>query len=146
MRVNGHQPCVLLRISPRRLPLGYRWTESRAKSKRWGVMLRLSSVNSTISLIAKAAFKAYEVSSCEDFSVFGAQVEEGDLSRSVAEYLLSVRFGEHDVARMNQLSETAQQGKLTTDEQAELDSYLQVSNLLAIMQSKGRRSLKYSTQ
>jgi hypothetical protein len=61
------------------------------------------------------------------------------LSQSVAAYSLSVRFGEHDVARMNQLSETAQQGQLTAEEQAELDSYLHVSNLLAIMQSKGRR-------
>jgi hypothetical protein len=74
------------------------------------------------------------------------QVEEGDLSRSAAEYLLSIRFGEHDLARMNQLSETAQQGKLTAEEHAELDSYLHVSNLLAIMQSKGRRALRRSTQ
>ena len=73
------------------------------------------------------------------------QVEE-DLSRSAAEYLLSIRFGDHDVARMNELSEAAQQGKLTSAEQAELDSYLHVSNLLAIMQSKGRRALQRSTQ
>ena len=32
------------------------------------------------------------------------QVEEGALSRGAAEYLLSVRFGERDVARMNDLS------------------------------------------
>lgn len=74
------------------------------------------------------------------------QVEEGDLSRSAAEYLLSVRFGEHDIARMNELSEAARQGKLTSHEQAELDSYLHVSNLLAVMQSKGRRALQRSTQ
>ena len=74
------------------------------------------------------------------------QVDEGDLSQSAAEYLLSIRFGEHDVARMNHLSETAQHGKLTAEEQAELDSYLHVSNLLAILQSKGRRALRGSTQ
>lgn len=73
------------------------------------------------------------------------QVEERDLSRSAAEYLLSIRFGEHDVARMNELSDAARQGKLTSDEQAELDSYLHVSNLLAILQSKGRRALQRST-
>ena len=73
------------------------------------------------------------------------QVEEGDLSRSAAEYLLSIRFGEHDVARMNVLSAAAREGKLTAEEQAELDSYLHVSNLLAIMQSKGRRALRRST-
>jgi hypothetical protein len=48
------------------------------------------------------------------------QAEEGALSRSAAEYLLSVRFGERDVASMNELSELARQGKLTTQEQAEL--------------------------
>ncbi|HTV54091.1 MAG TPA: hypothetical protein VMI06_04170 [Terriglobia bacterium] len=74
------------------------------------------------------------------------QVGEGDLSQSAAEYLLSIRFGKHDVARMNQLSETARQGKLTAEEQAELDGYLHVSNLLAVMQSKGRRALRHSTQ
>ena len=52
------------------------------------------------------------------------QAEEGALSRSATEYLLSVRFGERDVARMNELSEFARQGKLSTHEQAELDSYL----------------------
>ena len=74
------------------------------------------------------------------------QVEEGTLSRGAAEYLLSVRFGERDVARMKELSELARQGKLTTEEQAELDSYLHVSNLLAVMQSKGRRALQRATQ
>jgi hypothetical protein len=69
---------------------------------------------------------------------------EGDLSGSAAEYLLSIRFGEHDVARMNELSESARQGKLTSQEQAELDSYLRVSNLLAVMQSKGRLALQRS--
>ena len=74
------------------------------------------------------------------------QVEDGDLSRSAAEYLLSIRFGDHDVARMNELSEAARQGTLTAEEQAELDSYIHVNNLLSIMQSKGRRALQRSTQ
>jgi len=74
------------------------------------------------------------------------QAEEGDLSRSAAEYLLAVRFGEYDVTRMNESSELARQGRLTSQEQAELDGYLHVSNLLAVMQSKGRRALQRSTQ
>jgi hypothetical protein len=74
------------------------------------------------------------------------QVEGGDLSRSAAEYLLSIRFGEPDVARMNELSEAARQGKLTAEEEVELDSYIHVSNLLSIMQSKGRCALQRTTQ
>lgn len=73
------------------------------------------------------------------------QVGDRELSRGAAEYLLSIRFGERDVARMNELSELARQGKLTSPEQAELDSYIHVSNLLAIMQLKRRQALKHST-
>src|SRR5207302_3918039 len=72
------------------------------------------------------------------------QIGEEQLSRGAAEYLVSIRFGERDIARMNELSELARQGKLTSQEQAELDSYLHVSNLLAVMQSKGRRALQRS--
>ena len=72
------------------------------------------------------------------------ELGESELSPDAARFLLSIRFGEHDVARMNELSELARQGKLNDPEQAELDSYIHVSNLLAIMQSKGRRILKRS--
>ena len=74
------------------------------------------------------------------------QIGEDQLSRGAAEYLLSIRFGERDIARMNELSELARQGKLTSQEQAELDSYLHVGNLLAVIQSKGRRALQRSSQ
>jgi hypothetical protein len=67
-----------------------------------------------------------------------------ELSRGAAEYLLSIHFSEQDVARINELSGLARQGKLTGEEQAELDSYIHVSNLLAVMQSKGRRALDRS--
>jgi hypothetical protein len=70
------------------------------------------------------------------------QFREEDLSRGAAEYLLSIRFGDRDLARMNELSELAGQGKLTSQEQVELDSYIHVSNLLAVLQSKGRTALQ----
>ena len=72
------------------------------------------------------------------------QIGEDKMSRGAAEYLLSIRFGERDTARMHELSELARQGKLTNEEQAELDSYIHVGNLLAVMQSKGRRALRGS--
>jgi len=67
------------------------------------------------------------------------QTEQQELPRGAAEYLLSIRFGDRDTARMNELSELARQGKLTSEDQAELDSYIHVGNLLAVIQSKGRR-------
>ena len=45
---------------------------------------------------------------------------------------------------MNELSELAQEGTLTSEEQSELDSYLHVGNLIAIMQSRERRALRRS--
>jgi hypothetical protein len=74
------------------------------------------------------------------------QIEQQDLSRGAAEYLLSIRFSDRDTARMNELSELARQGSLTSEDQAELDSYIHVGNLLAVMQSKGRRALQRSAQ
>lgn len=70
------------------------------------------------------------------------QMGQEELSRGAAEYLLSIRFEERDRARMNELSELAQQGKLTAEDQTELDSYIHVGNLIAAMQSKARRALQ----
>ena len=63
------------------------------------------------------------------------------LAPEVARYLLSFAFQPRDIERMNQLAERAQTGKLNADERAELGSYLHVSNLLAVMQSKARQFL-----
>ncbi|SRR5229473_6344426 len=72
------------------------------------------------------------------------QLGQEKLSRGAAEYLLSLQFSDRDIARMNELSKLTREGKLTSEEQAELDSYLHVGNLIAIMQSKGRRALQRS--
>jgi hypothetical protein len=74
------------------------------------------------------------------------EIEQQELSRGAAEYLLSIRFSDRDTARMNELSELARLGTLTDQEQAELDSYIHVGNLLAVMQSKGRRALVSSAR
>lgn len=64
------------------------------------------------------------------------------MSRDAADYLLTLRFDERDVVRMNELSELARQGALAGADAAELDSYIHVSNLLAVMQSRARQSLQ----
>ncbi len=70
------------------------------------------------------------------------QARDGGMSRDVAEYLLSIDFDADDTERMNALAERAREGNLTTEEAAELDSYLNVGSLLSILQSKARRLLK----
>ena len=64
-----------------------------------------------------------------------------EITPAVAEFLLTLRFPDEDVARMNNLSDLAQRDLLDADRQAELDSYIHVSNLLALMQSRARRLL-----
>ena len=66
----------------------------------------------------------------------------GALTPAAAEFLLTIRFPDDDVARMNTLSGLAQRGALAADQQTELDSYIHVSNLLALMQSRARRLLR----
>jgi len=49
--------------------------------------------------------------------------DHGDLSPEAAREILSLQFDDGDVQRMNQLSLKAQEGTLTPDEQAEIESY-----------------------
>jgi len=74
------------------------------------------------------------------------QIGQDELPRAAAEYLLSIRFDDRDVSRMNELSELAQRGKLTPDQQTELDSYIHVANLIATIQSKARRALQHADE
>jgi hypothetical protein len=65
-----------------------------------------------------------------------------EMNHEVAQYLLSIDFSPSDVERMNVLSQAARDGTLSPEESSELDSYLHVGNLLAIIQSKARVYLK----
>lgn len=70
------------------------------------------------------------------------QAQRDALSPEVAEYLLSIEFGESDREQMRQLAERSESGALTDEEQIEFDSYLHVGNLLAVLQSKARVALR----
>jgi hypothetical protein len=70
---------------------------------------------------------------------------EGDLPADLASYLLKLDFPAADHARYEQLSQLAQEGKLGRDEEAELDDLLTANDVLMILQSKARQSLKRHT-
>jgi len=65
-----------------------------------------------------------------------------EIDSHVAQYLLSLDFEPEDVDRMNLLAARSRDGEISPEEEAELDSYLHVGNLLAIMQSKARVFLR----
>lgn len=60
-----------------------------------------------------------------DVAVFGCLVkpDHGDFSPVATREILSLQFDAADTQRMNQLSLKAQEGSLTADEQAEIESY-----------------------
>lgn len=73
------------------------------------------------------------------------QPENADLSPEAAQSLLAVEFTSDDQERMHELAEKSQEGILSEQEQDEADSYAFVGNVLGILKSKARRSLKKTT-
>jgi len=67
-----------------------------------------------------------------------------NLSPAAARSILQLDFNPDDRDRMNTLAEKARAGKLSKKEDEELEVFIQVGHLLAIMQSKARQSLKNS--
>lgn len=68
--------------------------------------------------------------------------EKADMPPEVARYVLALAFRPADLDRMDELAGKSRDGLLNEDESDELDDYLRVSDLLALMQSKARRSLR----
>src|SRR5262245_31018225 len=65
-----------------------------------------------------------------------------DMSPEAARAILAIDFGARDKGRMRELSAKAREGTLSSDEQAEIDSYERVGHFLNVLQSKARRSLR----
>ena len=72
------------------------------------------------------------------------QSDDRELTPEAARYLLSMQLPSSDEDRVNELSAKARAGSLTEGETQELDSYLHIGSLLAVMQSKARRLLKHA--
>jgi hypothetical protein len=72
------------------------------------------------------------------------QTDERELTPDAARYLLSMRLPSSDEERVNELSAKARAGSLTEAEGQELDSYLHIGSLMAVIQSKARRLIKHA--
>jgi len=79
-----------------------------------------------------------------EVALFGRLIKakDGTLSPDLARYLLTLGFDEDDQARMRNLAQRNQEGALSPEERQQLDSYVKAGHLLALLQSKARRSLK----
>src|SRR5262245_51259503 len=70
------------------------------------------------------------------------ETENGRLPRVLARHILKLGFSRQDQARMHELATKNQQGQISKAELDELDNYITVGDLLALLQSKARRTLK----
>jgi hypothetical protein len=68
--------------------------------------------------------------------------EKSDRPPEAARFLLRLDFTPGDKARMDELAAKAREGAIDADDRAELENYVHVGHLLALMQSKARNSLK----
>jgi hypothetical protein len=70
------------------------------------------------------------------------QPDHDDLPLAAARVLLKLEFTSDDRQRMHELAVKNQDGKLSSTERQELDSYLRVGRLLDLLGAKARLSLK----
>lgn len=64
------------------------------------------------------------------------------MTRTLAESILALDFPEGDAARVEELNARANEGTLTEEEEAELEAYVNIGDLLAYWQSKARQTLQ----
>ena len=70
------------------------------------------------------------------------QTPKEPISPEAARYLLSIDFSEADHSRMQELMDKSNEGALTSDEDAELDGYVNIANVLSVMHSRARVALR----
>ncbi len=70
------------------------------------------------------------------------QPQQGGLPSGAAEAILQMRLSEVDLQRVDELSEKARAGQLSSEETEELDNFLHVGRALEILKSKARQSLQ----
>jgi hypothetical protein len=64
------------------------------------------------------------------------------MTPALAEGILALDFPEEDAVRIEKLNSLANEGQLTNDEEAELEAYLNIGDLLAYWQSKARQAVE----
>jgi hypothetical protein len=80
----------------------------------------------------------------ESTEIFRRVIEpqRGTFAPELARYVLELDFGREDHERYEHLSAKAEEGALSAEELSELDGYLHVDSLLAILRLKAQRSLE----
>ncbi len=78
-------------------------------------------------------------------AIFGRVVEaSGELTRELAEHVLTLSISSVDQQRINDLLRRNAEAGLSETERQELESFNHVADLISLWHSKARRSLKRS--
>ena len=70
------------------------------------------------------------------------ETKDGHLPLALARFVVKLDFSEQDKARMHDLAVKNQQGLISAAELEELDNYVKAGDLLGLLQSKARRTLR----
>jgi hypothetical protein len=70
----------------------------------------------------------------------------GNLTPEAARAVLKLKLAEDDRRRAHDLAVKNQEGRLTSDEEAEMEAYQRVGRLIDLLWAKARRSLKQAGQ
>jgi hypothetical protein len=64
------------------------------------------------------------------------------LTPELARHILTLEFNDGDKARMHELAVKNQEGRASPEELRDLDNYVKIGDLVAILQSKARKFLR----
>lgn len=83
-------------------------------------------------------------SSASEAAIFSRVFANGrqSLTPALARHILALEFDDDDKARMHELAVKNQEGRISRDELRDLDNYVKVADLVAILQSKARKFLR----
>ncbi len=79
-----------------------------------------------------------------EITIFGRLLSQrrGEMSPSLARYVLTLGFSEADQRRMTELANANQRGALPGADHGELMGYVKAGHLLALFHSQARKALK----
>lgn len=79
-----------------------------------------------------------------EVEIFSRLIDPGNptMTPEAAAAVLQLTFAPTDHARMQELARKSNEGELTPDERRELESYVFVGDVLGILKSKARSSLR----
>lgn len=82
--------------------------------------------------------------SADEAAIFSRVFADGrrSLTPELARHILTLEFNDDDKARMHELARKNQEGRISLEELRDLDSYIKIADLVAILQSRARKFLR----